>query len=240
MLTAFGLLIIAGLLFYRLVERRHKILLLKVLVGIAVLFAAVGAVIGIKSKVAEARKKSRNSSVRISLVIDPSRLADRAACRGSGLYSQFLREQQAKAATAPSGATPLYDKYLAEKAAQKKPAVFDPFAGLPTTKQVATPDDAAFQAWKACLLALPDTLTEATFRLCNYSSDTVDAVAFTPKTFKRGRSSSYPMVIGPDDGLASDDIIPPKRCAWREWTGRFVVMDSVEAATELVFIRGHE
>lgn len=159
-----SLLLIAAILFYRLVERRHKILLAKIL-GVIVLLA--GLTIGMLfyfDRRKEAAERDRLNAVSIT----------------------FIRP-------APdSTRNPFRDEHS-------------------------------------------DTVSQASFLVCNRSNKRLIDLEFFPHTFHQGRSTPYDLAISepgrlfPYNSFRSDVILAPTVCTRLTWSGRYQVFDSVEA-----------
>jgi hypothetical protein len=163
---------IVALLFYALVERRHKIVLGKLILTVFVTGVIVG---GIAWMTRELRDRSA------------SRRDMKALSRGlAALNVTFLPESSHK-----------MGQYLPS----------NPFAPF---EQVA-------------------------FRVCNVSTDTVDAFSLGAITWTRGHSEKVAIVsddrpgIGSENILKSDLVLPPSACTIATFHGRYVIRDSVSA-----------
>jgi hypothetical protein len=182
-LLTIGVLTIAGILFYRQVERPHKIIVGKIALAVTVVIS-LGILLFLDSG-----RRERLERDRVQLEEEAERQV---------VTVRFIRDSI-------SGTT------------QR-----DPVCGLITHGEGCT----------------MDTVRVLDFELCNKGKRTVTAVAFSPKTTLRGRSTKYDVVparkqngsivpiISP---LQSDYILPAGRCSVLTWEGSYTVKDSIFA-----------
>lgn len=142
-LLVVGLFLVAALLFYKFVERRHKVLFVKVLIAIFALCVVGVALLYAIARQSDAKADRRRRSVQIT----------------------FVRDSVAAPNT-------VVDRYLRE-------------------------------------IYGADTVASITFKLCNSGEDTVEYMAFNPKTLRDGRSTEHDVVIAGPGSYNLNQLVRP-------------------------------